>query len=500
MAEELQTFSWGRPTVIRVKRGDHLENFLKISGFALLFCFISMSANAQRVCYAHDSSMLISCVANLDAFDKVALTQDISCFGGDCCGNTGRALINLNHRAHKVIDGQGFMITRYSQQKACPVIEMVNTSNISVQNLRLNENGGVPGCSIHDNCPATVEVHSSKSAKFQNFNVTHGKAYVVRVRITDGFLFENSSLADSGIIGLYVGDYDFGPSRNVIIRQSVFSATQANAISISGVLGNSLTDNQIVDNIFNRNHYNGHWIVPEGITNGGQIFLSTGHHMTVSGNIFADARCFNCVNQMVWGIELGEPAHYGKLSHIQISNNKFFNHYGLAFWMNDDSDVSSIQIFDNEIRGLLGIHRKLENAQMWNNVIGDSIQSVNFSGLQDGVIFRSRGARHFTRQWLVPDSIYEGSFVLSQYPRAGGQTTPLYHCTVRGDPEADFVSFDRGCEGQVLHSIYGYSYEPSYPGALPFYRCGLGNDHFISWSPDCEGGWNEGRLGYAVPR
>jgi hypothetical protein len=81
---------------------------------------------------------------------------------------------------------------------------------------------------------------------------------------------------------------------------------------------------------------------------------------------------------------------------------------------------------------------------------------------------------------------------------AGPDTNPLYGCIQNSD---QFLSKDRGCEGQTLIGLEGWIYNdpPPSDATVAVYRCSVpGSDHFAADDPNCEGQHTDGLLGYAL--
>jgi hypothetical protein len=110
---------------------------------------------------------------------------------------------------------------------------------------------------------------------------------------------------------------------------------------------------------------------------------------------------------------------------------------------------------------------------------------------------------------MAPGRGLEGVFRFAATPRPGQPA--IYRCRAHIAPKgcSDFLSHDWACEGQLLLGgcetckpywlAHGYSFAPGEPNVKPVYRCRIGLDHFISWSPTCEGQTVDGFLGHAVP-
>ena len=81
---------------------------------------------------------------------------------------------------------------------------------------------------------------------------------------------------------------------------------------------------------------------------------------------------------------------------------------------------------------------------------------------------------------------------------AAPDTNPLYGCIQNSD---QFLSKDRGCEGQTLLGLEGWIYDDPPPNVatVAVYRCSVpGSDHFAADDPNCEGQHTDGLLGYAL--
>jgi hypothetical protein len=526
----------------------------------LLWGLMLPAANAAMdsasVCEISDMASLNDCVRNQTQFDQFEFTADVSCQGEDCCGWDGRGLMNLSRsKDGKTVLGNGHTLTRHAMQRQCPAIIINNVSNVSLQNLNLDEDAEAAPCVPDDHCKATVHVQNSKNVSLIRVNIYNGKAYVVRVWGVDGFVFGSSSVSNAGIIGLCVEHMKFTPSRHVLISNSVFAVARANGVAITGVDGEAVGDNQIVNNVFSGNHYHGLWMDGSGKvpTTGGQLYIPYANNLTVSDNLIADGRCQNCSNPAVWGMELGAPNEGSTLTNVVIARNFVYNSLGYAFLKNDGADLNnSVVITQNKAFGVpemanfseaafndtnlvINPSRNLKTAPLTAfteadksaarllarpnqafaravaavpsdpagpgislNLFGDVNPSLNYEGSSENTIYQLKRRKHLESQWPLSHFKVIDRFKLSAFPRSGSSPGPIYRCLIVGKKLKDFVSSAKDCEGQVMLSIYGYSYQPSYPGALPFYRCRKGNDYYLSWDQSCGGDAADGHVGYAL--
>ena len=97
-----------------------------------------------------------------------------------------------------------------------------------------------------------------------------------------------------------------------------------------------------------------------------------------------------------------------------------------------------------------------------------------------------------------PPSGYGLEGTLGYLIAAGPDTNPLYGCIQNSD---QFLSLDRGCEGQTLVGLEGWIYDhaPANVATVAVYRCSVpGTDHFAADDPNCEGQHTDGLLGFAL--
>ncbi|HEX3975893.1 MAG TPA: hypothetical protein VHW96_06485 [Solirubrobacteraceae bacterium] len=117
--------------------------------------------------------------------------------------------------------------------------------------------------------------------------------------------------------------------------------------------------------------------------------------------------------------------------------------------------------------------------------------------LDSAPLDRYNGGVHWVTTGSPPTGyVLEGT--LGYLINAGPDTNPLYGCIQNSD---QFLSKDRGCEGQTLIGLEGWIYDDPPPdvATVAVYRCSVpGSDHFAADDPGCEGQQTDGLLGYAL--
>jgi hypothetical protein len=318
-----------------------------------------------NTCEVTTLETLRDCVANASLYGGLDVKSDLSCSDDSCCHQNG-ALLTLRGVSDFTIHGNSHLIKRESGQRQCGLLEVRDSENIVVENWYLDDDISVPGCRVGDNCPRMVYVRDSGNITLDNVNVSNGKDYNVYIDGVEGFTFQNSSITNAGILGLYVGHGD-NLSSEVVIEDSLFVDIETNAIALLGVGGN--TTNVVRNNTFLRNHRHGHWdVAPKfgtGTTGGGQVYIARASNVLVEGNTILDGYCDNCYvsggnRTGIHGIELGEP-NRASLSNIEIRDNTIGNHDGSGIYLNEGNSIdSSIRISNNVLfNNTDGVQKKL---------------------------------------------------------------------------------------------------------------------------------------------
>lgn len=286
-------------------------------------------------CAASTLAQLQECIKS---DTQVSIANDIAVSG---CPTR----ILVNNVNNLTLNGNGFTITRTAGQQDCTLLNIVNSSNVEINQLAFNDNPNVAPCAVGDKCARMIEVTDSSNVAFIKSSIKYAKSYTIYTTRVNGFKFIESELSDAGILGLYIGHGD-NPSSNVVISNSVFRRNATNAVAVLGG-----TEVEISNNIFDNNHREGRWPVSaqygEGFTGGGQLYLARGSNVQVTGNTFENGRCDNCKGG-VHAIELSEPNRSTSLFDITISGNEIAAHTGSNIYTNVGAVVADL-VIDNTV-------------------------------------------------------------------------------------------------------------------------------------------------------
>ena len=382
---------------------------------------------AQNTCNISDLVSLHSCFSHVRDYDVFAFTGDLRCTSeGDCCPG-GHAPMLFQSVSGKEIDGNGHSFRREAGQHACPAIVILKASHITMKDLVLDEDAKVPPCDFSErDCPNTIKTASSRDIRLDAIRVYAGKGYVVSVWATDGFTFTRSTISDAGIIGLSVGHYKFGPSRNITITDSVFARTRTNAIALQGAYSSDPAHPVLVaNNVLVDNHWHGVFPVPGvpgGVTTGGQLFVGDGENIRVTGNIIAGHPCDNCYRaHHVTGIEIVDmlPAPAG-VHGLQIDHNLIIGTNESSSAMNQHPNplVSDVAISDNRV--------------------------IGYDLLDTGTANASH-ARNSVR--AAPLAPLPAAAALARSPQPGAPATPVFLCARKATATQHFTSTAKDCGG-----------------------------------------------------
>ena len=308
-------------------------------------------------CVVRNLSDLTSCVDSAQGLERINIQSDLSCSQNSCCP-TGGALLRFNAVSNLTIEGNGHKLVRSAGQRQCSLLDVTQSQSLVLNNWTLDDDAAVSPCVVNDECPRMLHIRNSSNVTLSNMNIRNGKGYVIYVQQVNGFNFLNSSLSNSGVLGLYVG-HSNTPSTNVRIQHSTFLDNQTNAVALLGVSGSSVNDNIVSNNVFRRNHWRGQWAVEprygSGFTGGGQMYIAQASGLTISDNLIEDGYCENCFVQQfmgsgVSGIELAMPGR-NSVTNTLIKNNTVNNHDAWGIFVNEGSSLdSSVVITNNQLR------------------------------------------------------------------------------------------------------------------------------------------------------
>lgn len=524
--------------------------------------------------YPHVCSLIQSdpndCLQNIDSYDKISLASNIECSSvGTCCPG-GQALFNVSgKKSHFQIEGNGFLLTRggyqngQAGQKQCPAIQISQASDILIDDLRIDDESFSNPCSYEElsvgDCRmthgATILAANSKNVKIHNVSVNNGPGYVISANNVNGFVVDDSAIADAGVIGVYVGRID-PPSRqsqNVVISDSVIEGARANGIAIRGAVADANDPVLVSNNILNRNQWAGVWPVKSGdpaLSPGGQLLLDDGTNFEVVNNIISDGLCSTCydtetsVGTGISAVEIGDPnAPSLGVNGLYLHDNYFYNGGNVsAIYENPGSTETALQFSNNMTTGFGDFTNVAgQNSVLQKNYSVQAVPNLSLNGGSYYTIFREATEDYDsldpaidTIRWASklqgelksvvncnPGNscpIYEeGTFRLSSGPVVGGPPRPLFRCFAGPQVDGqyispiaasldDFISLDQHCNGQgLLHSIAGYSFGGPDPAhdIYGIYEChtvypdGI-ISHFVSWDPACEGQKLDESLGFAM--
>lgn len=355
-------------------KGTDTDSFaLKRRALRVMFLFglfFGMTAaHAAGVCIAGDLNQLKACAGNLSSYDGISLSAEMECNGTDCCGSNSGAVVSINGLSGKFLEGNGHRIHRTASQRVCPVVAISQSSGITVRNIVLDEALEAPPCTPTDNCSATIDVSGSSSVTLDYVDVRYGKAYVIHAWGVNGFVVQNSSVLDAGIIGIYVGHDDWAPSRKIGIYNSSIIASRTNGIAIESANGDQDGDNAIVGNVIQGNHWHGLWQDSAGgIYPGGQVYLAMANHLIVKDNSIGNGFCDNCVHNTIGGVELGDSGHPNSVRSIQFVNNLIYNQSGPAAYVNAGVAIDGSISFTGNRSVSNGYGLTVPNAALSNNI------------------------------------------------------------------------------------------------------------------------------------
>ncbi|HVT30708.1 MAG TPA: right-handed parallel beta-helix repeat-containing protein [Lacipirellulaceae bacterium] len=460
-------------------------------------------------CHILSLTDLDRCFSELSPYDVISIDADLTCASAlECCPTSRRALFEINqNNKSKIIQGNGHVLHRLGGLDECAAVRLADVKDVQIRGLSFDEGETIPPCTLADTrCPSVVDVQFAENVTLANVKTYFGKGYAIRVWNSSDFTLEDSIISDSGMIGVYIGNYKYGVSKNVVIRSNVIARSRANAIAIQGAVSRDPDHPVLIEgNILTGNHWHGLWPVPGvqgGITSGGQLLLADGVNIRVTGNIIADGRCENCrpVGQTVAAIEIADqgPPPAG-VAGLVIDHNDFLDGEGAAVRQNPGTEVSDITMSDNRVVGFRVLDTVVSPAiRAFNRIEADGSHVPN-----EIVSYQRMGRYYIGRRPDKLRSDKEAVFYLSAAPRPGASGIPLLQCGQSAYPNGRSASALMACQGlEQVKAVLGYVFERSYPSGRPFFKCranGSQLEYFLSWDSTCRGYEVISQLGYALP-
>lgn len=290
-------------------------------------------------CEAGTIEEVRECIADGEA---VILTNDIPIDAGDC---EGEAVLDLSNTDGVTIEGQGFSFVRDSGADQCSLIYGQNTKNPTFNNVGFIETQGPEVPTAHQ-YPKMLHFVGGCEVCFDNVEVAHAWDYALYTNGVDGFKFKNSTLRDSGALGLYIGHTQGAandPTTDVEVCDNIFLRNTTNGLAVLG--GNVVS---IEDNIFCENHLIGIFPTvppaPAGFTGGGQLYIAAGDQISVCNNTLKDGACPNCLGG-VHGIEMGIFNGGATVTNATVKGNTLTNHTGAGIYSNQGATIGTDTTF-----------------------------------------------------------------------------------------------------------------------------------------------------------
>ena len=295
--------------------------------------------NAQTTCSATDAPSLSACVAQSNVV--VELLNDIEIASGGC-----PTIMLIQNRNNVTVNGNGHYVKRTNQSEIynCSLVDIINSDNITLNDIRLDDDETVPSCPVGA-CSRMVHIRNgSDNISFYNTDILNGKDYVVYINGGSNFTMEDSKIINSGIIGLYVG----GGVTNALIMNNVITDTEVNGIAVLDA-----SNVVIKNNYFENNHRNGKFAVApqfgDGFTGGGQVYIAEGSNIDFFANtvINGGQTCpVNCRGG-VHGVEISVP-NQAAVFDVDLRGNTIENHTsGSNIYVNQGAVIDGVSDLSN---------------------------------------------------------------------------------------------------------------------------------------------------------
>jgi FG-GAP-like repeat/Right handed beta helix region len=345
----------GRPEFIVRRASDLAHAVLAVYGY---------DEKVTTTCTATDRASLRACLHDIAAYDEVSIEADIVCNGDDCCGPNGAPLFTIYDASTKQIRGNGHGIVRHDRQLDCFALDMVGDRNITIRDLRFDEDRSVPAPDVPSDNPGlapTIRVDSSHYVTMHGVSVEHSKGTAILVASSDHFTIRHSRIEHAGLLGVSVGKLiETGePSRFFMMTETTVTDTGTNGVALGPVEGIANTyDNVISGSTFLRNHRHGMYDLcnHERPCGGGQIHPQMVDHLAIKANIIGDGWCTNCRWHQVFGIEI-----HSTVAEIVVEDNYLYNNSDCAVYYTDVPDDQHLRFSNNRCENNAGCISSLDS-------------------------------------------------------------------------------------------------------------------------------------------
>lgn len=316
-------------------------------GITLLCLLASLTGAYGQTCVVIDAASLAQCSANLASYATISFAADVTCTAGTCC--PAWSPLFLDGQSNKTILGHGHRLLRTAQQRDCPALDIRNGSNnVTVEDLIFDEGNDGGFCTVSEPCQPVIGISGNRGTVLRRVAVRYAKGIGIVVgNHQDGFVLDQAEVIAAGIMGVYIGSL-WAPSRHITVTRSLFRDTNTSGLVLQGVTGTDASDNRIARNVFLNNHRYGMWDICGGVCGGGQLGLFAADHVVVEGNVIGNGWCVNCVNHVVFGVELSNDAD-SLLESVLLRGNILFNNHNHAIYYSGTGAASATCVLQRNI-------------------------------------------------------------------------------------------------------------------------------------------------------
>ncbi len=316
---------------------------------------------AGPACTANDVPSLGVCAAQLrlGTVDLLRIDALIPCSGPGTC------LVDLSgiSRPVTVFGSRPDYGLWRADSFGYPLILMVGSSRITIANLTLDDGPDAPACDpiqrgqdYDQPCSSSIVLDTSSQIVLDRLTLLNAKTHAVQVMRVHGFILRNSTIANAGTFGVWVG-----AGSNLLLENDYIHDVRSNGIYLSN------TDSATIRlSTIRHNHRVALFNLCDGLCPGGQIDIVNNSHLTIASNeIVLGQIDLNNANGDVCGIEINDRQSdvlidnnfiaYNKvtaitanpgaaLSNFVVSRNKVVNN-GLPFWFEGTQPVLTANCF-----------------------------------------------------------------------------------------------------------------------------------------------------------